>query len=53
MGDGAVGAAVDELVDVGTAAPVDVVGAALPDQTSVMQHRDPVGDLAGAHHVVG
>jgi hypothetical protein len=43
----------DELVDVGVAALVDLVGLALPDDPALVDHGDVVGDLAGRRHVVG
>src|ERR1700710_1759714 len=50
--DRAFGAAVDELIDIGVAAGVDVLGRAVPDDLALVEHGDAVGDLAGADHVV-
>ena len=51
--DRPLGAAVDELVDIGVAGMVDLGGRAVPDDAALVQHRDAVGDLARADHVVG
>src|SRR3546814_17599422 len=51
--DRAVGPAMDELVDVVVAAAVDVGDRAGPDDPTLLEHRPPVGDLAGASYVVG
>src|SRR5260370_1103539 len=51
--DRAGGAAVDELVDIGIAGIVDLRLGAVPDDFSVIDHGDPVGDLARRDHVVG
>lgn len=51
--DGAIAAAVDELVDVGVAAVVDSLGGTLPDDLALVDHGDFIGDFAGRGHVVG
>src|SRR3546814_16420281 len=49
----AIGAAVDELVDIGVAGVVDLGGGAVPDDLALVDHREVIGDLARAGHVVG
>ena len=51
--DRAVGAAVDELVEVGVAGGVHRLDRAAPADAAVVQHRDVVGDGADRGHVVG
>src|SRR5512143_38122 len=47
------GAAMDELVDMGLAGMVDLADRTLPDQAAVIEHGDAMADLAGRRHVVG
>src|SRR5690348_2244131 len=51
--DRALGASVDELVNVRVARPIDLVLGAGPDNTPFVDHGDTVGDLARARHVMG
>src|SRR5262249_30870781 len=51
--DRSLAATVDELLHEGIAGVVDLGGAAGPDDPPLVNHRDPVGDLPCAHHVVG
>ena len=51
-GDRTVGTAVDELVDIFVAGLVEVADRTVPDDPALPQHRDVVGDLAGAGHVM-
>src|SRR5450631_4297041 len=47
------GAAVDELINKGISACVDLLGRSVPDDLALVEHGDAVGDLARADHVVG
>ena len=51
--DGPFGTAVDELVDIRVAAAIDLTDLTVPDQFALVEHGDPVGDFAGAGHVMG
>src|SRR5258705_8571768 len=51
--DGAFGRAVDELVDEGIAAVIDVLRRPIPDDLALVEHGDAVGDLARAGDVMG
>src|SRR3546814_14972969 len=51
--DRSVGAAVNELVDVGIAGAVDLRRRADPDDLALVEHGDAFGDAPGAGHVVG
>ncbi len=46
-------AAVDELIDIGIAAAVDLGRRAVPDDLALVEHGDAVGDFACADHVMG
>src|SRR5262249_16751453 len=46
------GASVDELLDEGIAAPIDLRGGALPDDLALVEHGDAVGDLPCTDHVM-